>query len=74
MKMRNMIFAIVLAVSPLTGVLAQGTSGSNSGKDVTNSSQPGATGSTVVPGDKSTAGGDQKATDETKTGQVSGGK
>ena len=74
MKIRNVLFAAVLAASPLTGVLAQGTGGSDSQSDATSASQPGATGSTVVPGDKSTASGDQKGTADTKAGGVSGGK
>lgn len=74
--MRNIIFAAVLAISPLTGALAQGTgAGSTTGaatKDSSNPNQAGATGSTVVPGSNSSAAGDDKATTETKQGQTSG--
>ena len=81
MKMRNIFFATVLVINPLTSVLAQGTgpgmkADSTGMKDgsVTNSHQAGATGSTVVTGDKSTVAGDHKATADTKTGGVAGGK
>jgi hypothetical protein len=85
MKMRNIAFATMLAISPLTGALAQGTGPglkadsmkeSTAMKDgsSTNPHQAGATGSTVVPGDKSSVAGDHKATTETKTGGVAGGK
>ena len=81
MKMPNIYFATMLAIVPLTSVLAQGSgpatkTDSTVMKDgsATNSHQAGATGSTVVPGDKSTIAGDHKATVDTKTGGVAGGK
>lgn len=85
MKMRNIVLATVLAISPLTGVLAQGTapetkagstkeSTAMKNGSTTNPHQAGATGSTVVPGDKSTVAGAHKATADTKTGGVAGGK
>ena len=76
--MRNILFAAVLAISPLTGALAQGTgTGSTTGSaattDSSNPNQAGATGSTTVPGNKSSTAADDKATAETKQGHVSGG-
>ena len=74
MNLRNVFLAALLAASPLPAAMAQGSSAADSPKQVTNPSQPGATGSTVVPGDKSTQSGDLKGTDDTKRGGVSGGK
>lgn len=85
MNLRNIAFAAVLAITPLTSVLAQGTGPGIKADSMKESSavsngsapavqQPGATGSTVVTGNKSTVAGDHKATTETKTGGVAGGK
>lgn len=83
MNLRNIVFAAVLAISPLSGVLAQGTGpqikadSMGESRAVDNGSalsahQSGATGSTVVPGNKSTVASDHKATTETKTGAGAG--
>ncbi|WP_428491194.1 hypothetical protein [Rhodopila sp.] len=72
---RNIVLAVMLAISPLTGALAQTTTGKTA--ESTAAASPhkgGATGSTVVPGNKSTMAGSHKATAETKKGRVSGGK
>ena len=85
MNIRNIALATILAISPLSGVLAQGTGPgikadstqeSNAVKDgaAKNPHQPGATGSTVVPGNKSSLAGDHKATAERKAGGTAGGK
>ena len=85
MNLRNIVLAAVLAISPLTGVLAQTTGPGIKADSMKESSavdkgsatsphQAGATGSTVVPGDKSTVASDSKATTDTKTGGVAGGK
>ncbi len=85
MKMRNFVFAALLAISPLTGVLAQTTgpaikadsmkeSGAVDNGSATTPHQAGATGSTNVPGNKSSVASNQKGTAETKTGGVAGGK
>lgn len=84
MKMRYLAIAAALAVSPLATAFAQGT-GPNTKADTAESTaikkgaaanphQPGATGSTVVTGDKSTVAGDHKATAEQKTGASPSGK
>jgi hypothetical protein len=85
MKICSAVFAAILAISPLTTALAQGTgpgtkadsateSTAMKNGSATNAHEAGATGSTVVPGNKSTVAGDQKATAETKAGAVTGGK
>lgn len=72
---RNIVLAVMLAISPLTGALAQGTTNNNTESTAAESQhKAGATGSTVVPGNKSSVAGNQKATTETKQGHVSGGK
>ena len=85
MNLRNIVLAAALAISPLTSVLAQTTGPGIKADSMKESSavdngsapgahQAGATGSTVVAGDKSTVAGDKKATTDTKTGGVAGGK
>jgi hypothetical protein len=85
MKMRKFVFAAMLAISPLTCAFAQSTGPdvkADSTKESTaikdgsgaNPRQQGSTGSTVVPGDNSSIAGDHKATADTKTGGVAGGK
>ena len=86
MKLRNVLFAAVLAVSPLTSSLAQQTTmpdvKAGSAKEAnevkngaaTTPTQPGATGSSKVTGDHSTVAGDQQATDRVKGGGGGGGK
>jgi hypothetical protein len=85
MNIRNAVLVGLLAISPLTDALAQGTTGpdvkagSSSESTAikngsgTNPHQPGATGSVVVSGSNSTVSGDRKATDLEKKGSVSGG-
>lgn len=85
MKLHGMLCVVVMAMIPLTGALAQGT-GPNlkadsakeanevKGDSAKSPRQPGATGSTVVPGSHSTVAGDQKATDRKQTGGGGGGK
>jgi hypothetical protein len=85
MTTRNFVFATVLALTPMAGALAQGSTvpdikaGSSSeasqmkNGSATNPRQPGATGSTIVRGDRSTIAGDQKATTLRKTGGGGGG-
>ena len=84
MNLRNLVLAAVLAISPLTGVLAQSTGPGIKADSMKESSavdngsapnaQPGATGSSMVTGNKSTVASDNKATTDTKTGGVAGGK
>lgn len=80
--MRKIVLAAILAISPLTAALAQGTTGpglkadstteSKAVKDGSNPNQAGATGSKVVPGNKSTVASDHKSTTEMKAGAASG--
>jgi hypothetical protein len=83
MKVRYIVFAATLAASPLAAAFAQSTSPSTKADSMTestamkngsatNPNQAGATGSTVVPGDKSSVAGDRKGTAEQKTGQTTG--
>jgi hypothetical protein len=84
MKMRYLALVATLAVSPLAAFAqstgpntkAGNTTESTAIKNgaATNANQPGATGSTVVPGDKSSVAGDHKGTAEQKTGTISGNK
>ena len=53
-----------------SGTLPKGKTGVQAAK---NPNVPGATGSTVVPGNRSTIGTDQRATNQQKTGQTSPG-
>lgn len=79
MKIQNVFLAAVLAATPFAGAIAQSVApdvkaGSQSEAamvrqgSATDTRKPGATGSSVVPGDNSTVAGDQKATDRAKTG------
>jgi hypothetical protein len=84
MKICNFLFVGVLAVSPIAAAFAQGT-GPNMKADAskeatatkdgsaTNPNQPGATGSTLVPGSNSTVAGDKGGTQLSKTGDTTGG-
>ena len=80
--MRNIVLVALLAISPMTAALAQGTTGSAMTADSTtamkdgaaNPHRAGATGSKVVPGTQSSIAGNHKATVETKQGHVAGGK
>lgn len=84
MRKRNVLIAGLLTISPLTVAFAQGTAhdtkagssigGASKDAGAVDSHKPGATGSAVVPGDKSTVAGDRKATMDTKSGGVSGGR
>jgi hypothetical protein len=82
MKARYLLPATMLVLAPLTGALAQGT-GPNAKADDTkeitankegssDTTKPGATGRTVVPGSNSTVAGDQKSTTDAKTGGTGG--
>ncbi len=85
MKFRNILFAAILALTPLAGAVAQGTTSpgmkagsSSEASEMKNGSaanprQPGATGTTVVPGNHSTIAGDAKATASRKSGGGGGG-
>jgi hypothetical protein len=84
MKIQSLFFAGILAISPLSAVVAQSTGpdmkagGAAEADSVKNGAaknpgQPGATGSTVVPGNQSTVAADHKGTYEQKTGQTAGG-
>ena len=75
-----MLAAAVLIASPLCGALAQTSSPAGGVADTKptnpaamNSHTPGATGTTVVPGSKSTVASDKPATTNTKTGGTSTG-
>ena len=81
--MRNIVLAAMLAISPMTAALAQGTTtGSGMTGDSTTAvkngaadpHKAGATGSKVVPGTQSSVAGNHKATVETKQGHTAGGK
>ena len=81
MKLLHLTCAAVLVVAPITA-MAQTTSpsvGANNQKEASDvqagaksqtGAKPGATGSTVVPGSKSTVASDKSATDEQKQGSV----
>jgi hypothetical protein len=82
MKARYLLPAALLVLAPLTGALAQGTV-PNAKADSTNgitankqgqsdTTKPGATGRTVVPGSNSTVAGDRKSTTDAKTGGPGG--
>ena len=84
MKVPYIVFAATLIASPLAAAFAQGTTSPSTKADstaestavkngsATNPNQAGATGATVVPGDKSSVAGDRKGTAEQKTGQTTG--
>ncbi len=84
MKVRYIIFAATLIATPLAAAIAQSTTSPTTKADspaeskamkngsATNPNQAGATGTTIVPGDKSSVAGDQKGTAEQKTGQTAG--
>jgi hypothetical protein len=84
MKTRHLLPVALLALTPLTGALAQGT-GPNAKADNTkeitankegssDTMKPGATGKTVVPGSNSTVAGDSNSTANAKTvGGTAGG-
>lgn len=85
MAVRNIFLAGLLAFSPLTAAVAQQSTspGLKAGStteltavkngSAANPHQPGATGSTVVPGDKITVSGDSKATSLEQKNNTSGG-
>lgn len=85
MNIRRIVVAAMLTVSPLTAALAQGGTGpdlkadskteANSVKNgaATDTRTPGATGSTVVPGNHSSVAGDNAATARAKSGGGGGG-
>ena len=80
MKSSHIAFAGLLAVLPLSGALAQQTTGSGMKADnmaevrdmpsakAMDTSKPGATGMTTVKGTNSTVQGDEKSTDMKRTG------
>ena len=75
---RSFILVAFLAVMPLAGTAAQqsnaaGSSGGNQPAAAKNLNTPGATGKTVVPGNKSTVAGDKNSTVDAKTGQTNTG-
>jgi hypothetical protein len=85
MKTTTLLIAGTVAIMPLAGALAQGTSPdlrAGSTKEAnqveqgsaTNPRKPGATGSTVVPGSHSTIAGDRNATARRQTDGGGGGK
>ena len=80
MKLSSMLFAASLFALPAVSAVAQGNAASsgNSGSTSTQSSAgamdphtPGATGDTIVKGDRSTISGDAKATAEQRTNEGS---
>jgi hypothetical protein len=83
MKARSLLPAALLALIPLTGAIAQSTGPNikaDSRKEATSikegsgeTTKPGATGRTVVPGSNSTVAGDSKSTADAKTGGTAGG-
>ncbi len=85
MRLRLFLVAGLLACGPLTAAFAQGgtspdlkadsSSEANSVKRgaATNPHKPGATGSTVVPGNNSTVAGDRAATGKAQSGSGGGG-
>ena len=78
MIVRSLFMAVILAASSGGIALAQGTSPNTKADNAAEATatrngsgspaKPGATGSTVVTGDKSTVAGDSKATTDTRTG------
>ena len=77
MKFQNIALTILLAAVPLTA-FAQGASGQNalmgnSTIAAQDTHRAGATGSTIVRGNRSTIAGDRRGSYEQRTGQFSGG-